>query len=277
MSYKLVVLDLDGTALRSDGQVSPRTRTAVRAARNAGLLVIAATGRRLRHALPATHSLGLDCPGIFCNGALAVDLSNWRVLLYAPLRSVGSALVRRWQEAGLSPLVCRHSLHGPDLLYHTPSPVTPGWLLLDEGNGRLGWEADLAAAADGAVKLMAVDRLEWLRSEAAVSGLPVQSMLSTEADGSALLEVWREDISKATAVRELAQRAGIRRQEIVAFGDGYNDVELLAYAGLGVAMDNAVPEARAAARIVCGSNDTDGVAVMLESLVCSTRLPLRGL
>ena len=65
MSYKLVVLDLDGTALRSDGQVSPRTRTAVRAARNAGLLVIAGAGRRLRHALPATHSLGLECPGFF--------------------------------------------------------------------------------------------------------------------------------------------------------------------------------------------------------------------
>ena len=272
MSYRLVVLDLDGTVLRSDGEVSPRTRRAVQSARNAGLLVMVATGRRLRDALPPARQLGLEGPGIFCNGALALDLTSWRTLLYAPLRSVGTAAVAQWREQGLAPLVCRHTLRGPDLLYGAAVPLTPHWVRRARNEGEVARSADLAAAADGAVKLLAIDEADRIRAAAAICGLPATTMVSCGAGGTALLELWREGVTKASAVRELAERAGIRRQEIVAFGDNQNDVELLAYAGLGVAVANAVPAARAAARAVCGTCDDDGVAAVLEQLVRDTRV-----
>lgn len=271
MTYQMVVLDLDGTVVNESGLVSQRTRSAVRAARNAGVLVVVATGRRLYHALPVLRQLGVDGPSVFCNGAVAVDLTTWRTLLYSPMRAAGTAAAAHWLRAGLAPLVCRHSLKGPDLLYQTPSPIRPAWLSLDDTSGHLARVDALPTESDGALKLMALDHLDVLRAVAISSGLPGRMMLTECADGTGLLEMWREDVSKATAVRELAERAGIGRRDIIAFGDNSNDVELLAYAGMGVAVGNATPEAKAAARAVCGPCAEDGVAEVLESVVRSLR------
>ncbi len=271
MSYKMVVLDLDGTVVNRRGQISPRTRAAVRAARDAGLLVMVATGRRLRSALPYIHELGLDGPAIFCNGALAVDLSTWRTLACATLGAAGTAAAANWLRAGLAPLACRHVLRGPDLLYQTPPQVTPDWLLADECAGHLGYTADLAIEAAGAVKLMAIAHGPIVRALATADRLPGSYMTTVGEDGSALVELWREDVSKGATVQVLARRAGIQSAEILAFGDNDNDVELLAYAGLGVAMGNATPAARAAASTVCATCEEDGVAGILEFLVRSQR------
>lgn len=267
MGYKLVVLDLDGTVVKSDGSISPRTRAAVRAARAAGMLVLAATGRRLRVALPAVRELGLEGPGIFCNGALTVDLTNWRTLACQPLGAAGIAAAARWQRAGLAPLACQHVLRGPDLLYQVPVDRPPEWLQAAELAGELGYTDDVRASAAAAMKLMTIGRPAVLQAMADDGGLPGQVMLTEERDGSALLELWREGVNKAAALRTLAAAAGIDRREIVAFGDNTNDVEMLAYAGLGVAMGNAVPAARAAAQEICAPCAEDGVAAVLEALV----------
>lgn len=267
MSFKMVVLDLDGTVINSSGRISPRTRAAVRAARAAGLLVVVATGRRLRAALPYLHDLSVEGPTILCNGALAVDLSTWHTLIFNPLGAAGTAAVARWLRSGLAPLVCRHTLQGPDLLYQTPVAVATDWLAEHERAGHLGYTEDLRTAAAGALKLILPAREHTLRAVAAAGGLPGQMMTTIAPDGTGILELWREDVSKASALELIAGRTGIQRQEIVAFGDNINDVELLAYAGLGIAMGNAVPAARAAAREVCGTCDEDGVAATLEALI----------
>jgi hydroxymethylpyrimidine pyrophosphatase-like HAD family hydrolase len=81
--------------------------------------------------------------------------------------------------------------------------------------------------------------------------------------------VMAASVSKAWGVARLCERLGIDREEVVAFGDAPNDVELLAWAGLGVAVANAVPEAMDVADEVTATNEDDGVAIVLERLLTS--------
>lgn len=267
MSYKMIVLDLDGTVINSSGRISSRTRAAVRAARDAGLLVLVATGRRLRSALPYVRELGLEGPSIFCNGALTVDLSTWHSLDRTPMGQDGSLVVSNWLDMGLAPLICRHDLKGPDLLYHIPVRSAPDWMGTDVEQGHLGHTSDPVADAAEALKLMLAAPERVAHELGASVGAFGRTMITYDGDGEALLEVWRRDVTKAYAIQRLAGGAGIERREIIAFGDNVNDVELLSFAGMGVAMGNAVPEAMAAARLICASCDEDGVAGVLESLV----------
>lgn len=274
MGYKMVVLDLDGTVINSSGRISPRTRAAVRTAQEAGLLVLVATGRRLRSALPYVRELALEGPAVFCNGAATVDLATWRTLGCSPMGQAGSDAVAGLLGLGFSPLICRHDLKGPDMLVHAALQSPPAWLQDDASKGHLGYTDHPVAAGAEALKLMVALPQSAAQEAVAFGGLPVQTMVSAGEGDHALLEVWHRAVSKAAAIHQLAGLAGINRRDIVAFGDNVNDVELLSYAGLGVAMGNAVPEALAAARVVTASCDEDGVASVLESLVEPMRVAI---
>ena len=81
------------------------------------------------------------------------------------------------------------------------------------------------------------------------------------------LEITDRRATKGQALRRLAEREGIRRDEIIAFGDSCNDLDMLTYAGLGVAVANAMPAVRRAADLVTAANDADGVAEVIEKYV----------
>ncbi len=261
----MLVLDLDGTVVQQQGQVGRRTLAAVHAAQNAGLLLVVATGRRLRNALPYLRLLGADGPNIFCNGAVTVDLGSWRTMAYEPLGASGTETAAEWLSLGLNPLVCSYTLRGADVACAAPVTTGPEWLMRGVRYGEIAPVEDVAAIAGAGLKLMAVVPQPDL--PAALSALaPGHCMTTVDEGGVTLLEFWRNDVSKAAAVHRLARAAGISRAEIIAFGDNTNDVELLEYAGLGVAMGNAVPEAVRAASFVTGGCADDGVADVLEML-----------
>lgn len=272
MSRKMIVLDLDGTVINSQGRVSARTREAVQAVRGAGHLVLVATGRRLRSALPYLQQLGIEGPSSFLNGALTVDLSTWRTLNLEPLGETGAAAAADLMELGYAPLTNRHALKGPDILYTQMPQHVPAWLENEAGRGALGFVDDLLQAAAVSLKLVTIVPEDELSDLAEAFNGHARAMATPFGDGYGELEVWRPDVSKATAVQRLAAQAGIDRRDVVAFGDNVNDVELLSWAGLGVALGNAVPEALTAARLVTSTCDEDGVAATLESLVSPLRL-----
>lgn len=272
MSRKMVVLDLDGTVINSQGRVSARTREAVQAARDAGHLVLVATGRRLRSALPFVRQLGIEGPSIFLNGALTVDLSTWRTLNLETLGETGAAAAADLMELGYAPLANRHALKGPDILYNQMPRRIPAWLQNEGGRGTLGYVDDILQAAAVSLKLVTVAPEEELAHLTEAFNGPARAMATPYGNGDGELEIWRPDVSKATAVQRLSAQTGIDRRDVVAFGDHMNDLELLSWAGMGVAMGNAVPEALAAARLVTATCDEDGVAATLESLVSPLRL-----
>ncbi|HEU4676947.1 MAG TPA: Cof-type HAD-IIB family hydrolase [Motilibacteraceae bacterium] len=268
----LVATDLDGTVVRSDGTLSDRTVAALRAAQDAGCTVVFVTGRPPRWMRPIAERTGHAGLAVCANGALVYDLSREEVVESFPLST----------EVALEiALRLRGALPGAAFAVESPAGFArePGYLVRfdvgDHGVGEL--EELLDAAADGAVKMLvrvgdgadgrgASDVDTLLAAAREVLGDLAEVTHSTPT-GPPLLEVSAPGVSKATTLARLAAERGLTAADVLAFGDMPNDLPMLAWAGLSVAVANAHPEVLAAADHVTRSNDDDGVAYVLEHLL----------
>ncbi|MCL6537422.1 MAG: Cof-type HAD-IIB family hydrolase [Acidothermus sp.] len=261
MPLRLVATDLDGTIVRSDGTISPRTTKVLNAAVEAGLRVVLVSGRPPRWVLPVAVTTGLRGPAVCANGALIYDPVADRVLeafLLPPERV--EAVVRRLRTA--LPDVRFAVETGGDI--YAADGYHGGWHLDGVVQHRPLEDLQELAAAKLLVyhpSMNSDDLLDHVRRE--ISDLAQV----THSNGRNLVEVSARGVNKATTVAYLAQRWGIDPSEVVAFGDMPNDVELLRWAGRGYAMAGAHPSARAAADDLAPGNDDDGVAVVLEGIL----------
>ncbi|HWI63772.1 MAG TPA: Cof-type HAD-IIB family hydrolase [Symbiobacteriaceae bacterium] len=269
--FRLLALDIDGTLQNSRGEVSPRTRTAIARVREAGMLVTLATGRSLRAALPVAETLGLTAPLVLSNGALVLSPATGQSFLHRPLsRSVAVQAARLLQQLDLMVCANRFDPTGPDL-FHDRLPHAPEQaLVLRREPEYVRQVSDMPAlvAALDPLKVMTVDRTPAVEAAAdrlrgALTG-DFHVLVTPEAPGYSLLEVAPAGISKATGLAWLAEMTGILPAEIIAFGDNFNDLEMLQFAGLGVAMGNAPAGVKLTARMVTATNDDDGIALLLE-------------
>ncbi|PZN07933.1 MAG: HAD family phosphatase [Bacillota bacterium] len=274
MEQRLIALDIDGTLLDSRGQLRPRVRDAVRATVAAGHIVVLATGRRWVATRPLAQELGITAPCIVHNGAVAVDPVTDRPVWKQPLpREFLRQAVLRARELGGS--LFFHDLDHPhgDRMLHEPGARLPRSSWFFEA-GRLTQEVpDLLEWLDvGAVRLLfraeektAAAYRVWVTG---TWGNEVRVLYGPELEENVYaVEISEAAVCKGWALERLAARFDIPAERVVAIGDWDNDIEMLQFAGLGVAMANGSPAARAAARRVTLSNDEDGVAVVLEELL----------
>lgn len=262
----LVFMDLDGTLLDPAGRISPRTRAAVAALLARGVQVILASGRPPRMARWYYAELNLAGPAICYNGALVTEGPDfgtlWERRMPPPVAAAAVAALRR--EGAKNILVETDDLLAADLDDH--------WLAV-AGREDWGLAGDLTlerALASGAHKLAAVtpppggfDEL----SRKLRAALPGLVELVTSTPGADWLEVLPAGAGKAKAAAELCRRLGFTLSEAAAFGDAANDADLLAQAGLGVAMGNGDPRVKAAARRVAPPNSEDGLARTIEEML----------
>jgi Cof subfamily protein (haloacid dehalogenase superfamily) len=255
---KLVATDLDGTIVRSDGTISDRTVAAIAAVEEAGAGFVMVTGRPKRWMREIAQMTGHHGLAVCANGALLYDLHTEQVvrswlMSSAAAREVVDAL--RDALPGIAFAVERLDLG----FAHEPSYV-PRW---DSTDPRTQAPVEQLLSAD-VVKLLA--RHEELGSDdllaAARTAVGAGAEL-THSSGDGLLEISAAGVSKASGLATVAEERGVAAQDVVAFGDMPNDLPMLAWAGLGVAVANAHPEVLAAADEVCPSNDDDGVAEVL--------------
>ncbi|HYF95199.1 MAG TPA: Cof-type HAD-IIB family hydrolase [Symbiobacteriaceae bacterium] len=269
--FRLLALDIDGTTLNSRGEVSPRVRAAVARAQLAGMLVTLATGRSLRAALPVAGDLQISAPLILSNGALVTAPQTGQTFLHRPLnRTVAVAAARLLQHLGFMVCANRFALSGPDF-FHDQAPAAPeqGLMLRREPEYvRQVYDMTGLAASLDLLKVMTVDQTTAVERAAERLRLELSGdfhvLVTREAPGYSLLELAPAGITKATGLERLAALNGILPHQIIAFGDNLNDLEMLRFAGMGVAMGNAPEAVKLAARMVTASNDDDGVAVFLE-------------
>ncbi|GHF59698.1 hypothetical protein HNQ07_003831 [Deinococcus metalli] len=268
MPIRLIATDLDGTLLRSDLSVSPRTRTTLDAARRAGLHVVPVTARQPRGVRRIAEAAGFTGWALCGNGAHGVHLGTGETLFAAHVesdvqRALAVALaarvpgtlfvsVREGGEVFVAQAGYAQLAHFED---HKREPADMGAHDLD------------AVLAEPSLKfivrhptLTPRDLLPELRA----LGLPGFAVTHS---GAPFLEVLAEGVSKAWGLTRLCAHLGVQREEVLAFGDAPNDAEMLAWAGRGVAMANADPEARDAAGEMTASNDDDGVARVIEALL----------
>jgi Cof subfamily protein (haloacid dehalogenase superfamily) len=267
----MVATDLDGTLLRSDGSVSDRSRTALRAAAEAGLVVAFVTGRPPRWLDDLVDETGHVGIAVGANGAVLYDMAAERILSARPLE-VGPLRQLTAEIRAAFPAVSFAVEYG-DCFAAEPTYVHD-WEI-NPRTDRRGRTipppviADLdGITAKPAVKLLAKDRA----ADADEFQLSVQELLGgratvTHSSSFGLLEIGAAGVTKATGLAELAARNGVGPHEIAAIGDMPNDVPMLRWAGRSYAVSNAHPAVRAAADRVVGSNDEDAVAALIESLL----------
>ncbi|MGP3969847.1 Cof-type HAD-IIB family hydrolase [Streptomyces sp. 6N223] len=265
---RLIATDLDGTLLHDDKTVSDRTVAALAAAEEAGIEVIFVTGRPARWmdvVSEHVHGHGLAICG---NGAAVVDLhrGNELVEVRALDRAAGLAIVRslRLAAPGVSFAVERTDAFRFEPRYPRlhdqrgqPSEVA-------EAEKLLGAEAGTTPVLKLLAHHTTLDPDGFLALAREVAGGHGEF---TRSSPSALLEISGRGVSKASTLARRCARRGIRREEVVAFGDMPNDLEMLGWAGTAYAMANAHPDVLAATPRHAASNDEDGVALVIEELL----------
>ncbi|MYY82396.1 Cof-type HAD-IIB family hydrolase [Streptomyces sp. SID335] len=275
---RLIATDLDGTLLRDDKTVSDRTVAALAAAEAAGIEVFFVTGRPARWmdvVSAHVHGHGLAICG---NGAAVVDLhggpgTHSFVKVRELSRACALDVVRRLRAAapGTSFAIERtgglhHEETYPPLHMEPGESVAPAEKLLAETL------ADPAVAEQPVLKVLAfhpgLAPDEFLVLARAAIG---DRATVTRSSPSALLEISGPGISKASTLELCCAERGITPEEVVAFGDMPNDIEMLAWAGTSYAMGNAHPDVIAAASGRTVANNDDGVAVVIERIVADRR------
>ncbi len=271
----LLALDIDGTLLGPGGVLSDRTRDAVRAAGEAGWLVTLATGRRWGATKPVADALGLQGPLITFNGALIRHARTGEISRYTPLHpeAIGpfvATLVRR----GLQPVLYEDIRTGDGFLTGPAdydSEAIRGWFAsLGDNYGppitRLAHD-DLGRTR-GAVRIIvydATERVRWVEALGAELGFDAHTIFyPVERYDALMAEITHPECTKAFAIAALAEQYGLTMAETIAVGDGTNDLEMIAEAGVGVAMGQSVPEIIERAALVIGDHAHDGLAEFIE-------------
>jgi hypothetical protein len=267
-NIKLVAIDLDDTLLRSDLTISEHTVAVLRQVRDMGVAVTISTGRMFSSARPFAERLEFDVPLITYGGALVKNAASGEVLYNRPLEpEVARRVIRFARERKVQ--VNFYLLNGEDdELY---AELTTSW---GENYGRFSRVPfhrvpDLEALLEGGnpLKLMLIDD----EPVADRCLLELRELLGEQVhlakSKPRFLEVDHPEATKGRALQELAAWLQVERSQVLAIGDSYNDIEMLEFAGLGIAVANAPPEVRRRAGHVTASNDEDGVAQALEQFV----------
>jgi len=265
---RAVACDLDGTLLRSDGTLDERSRGALAEIQRAGVLLVLCTARPARWMRPLAQATGHGGVAICANGAVVWDLHAESVLETRPLAPAAAHDIVTLLKTALPG--ASWAVERAEGFAHEPAYV-PRWPVPDD---TIIAEIE-TLITEPAVKLMLRDERHDADALLAIARELVGHLAEPSHSSSAdsLLEISAPGVSKASALANVCEKRGIRRADVIAFGDMPNDLPMLSWAGHGVAVANAHPDVLAAADEVTAGNDDAGVARVLERLILTlTRL-----
>jgi len=266
MTYKMIVLDLDDTLLTSDHTISPRTKEALLAAQRRGKKVVLASGRPTFAMLDLAKELELARYGSYIlsfNGASIIDCKTNESLF---LSTLSPETVHRLDDLSKRDGVYIHTYVGHEILTEEPNEYTTL-------EGQLtGMEiipvADFKAAIQTPVVkcLMMAEETHLARVEQTLQQ-ELAGELAVARSKPFFLEFTEDGVTKGTSLALLSEKLGIAQEEVIACGDGNNDLSMIEWAGLGVAMANAADTVKEKAQYMTASNDEDGVALVVEKFM----------
>ena len=260
---RLVAIDVDGTLLNVQHEITPGTAAAIGRVRGAGVEVVLTTSRPPRALWPVLRALGLTEPAVFVasQGALTGSYSAEGELRVLDRQPMPVDLAQRVASAG--------DAAGMSVNWF----AAERWLvprvddLIREESAIVGCApevADLSAEREGPDKILL---LAGPAGRDIAGAVTIPEGLVAMASTPTHLEVTRAGVDKGAALRRICTMWGIAPGDVVAIGDGRNDLGMLEFAGVAVAPANAHPEVLAAADLITSSNDKDGVAQALDRLV----------
>ncbi|MCD4738752.1 MAG: Cof-type HAD-IIB family hydrolase [Anaerolineae bacterium] len=263
---RLVALDLDGTLIGEDRQISPRVRRAIAAVQKRGVIVTLATGRMFAATLPFARELEITAPLLSYQGGWiqypADDHPLYRVPLHAEIARTALEMARRehWHAV----------LYADGQIFLQEFARAPEFYTALLGTGYqlvASWEEVLATQQPDKVLLVAAPAAipvieEQLRAQLAGEALVFRSHAQ-------FVEVVPRGVDKGSGLAWLTQYLQISPQAVMAVGDQGNDTPMLKWARIGVAMGNAIPEVKAAADWIAPPLEEDGAAAALEHFILS--------
>ena len=274
MPYRVLALDLDGTLTNRDKVITPRTRQALLDAADAGTTIVLASGRPTVGIQPLAEELQLASRGgciLSYNGGKIIDCKT------------GETLVQHAFPADLIPKVCLFAK------YWNVVPLTY------DQNGIVTEDPDDPYVLEEArINRIPVNRVEDLAAHVTypinkllLVGDPVDmphveelmqqefaGRLSIYRSAPFFIETMPLGVEKSASLALLLQRLGLRPADLMACGDGWNDEPMIRFAGMGVAMANAVPAVKAVADFITADNDHDGVGIAVEKFILGREVTL---
>jgi len=270
---RLLALDIDGTLLNPEFRISPVDLAALRRVQAEGIEVVVVTGRRHTFALPIVEQLGFDLWIISSNGAITRSLAGetfHRDLL--PVETCRKLCAEMREFRGNTVLTFDTEAKGAIVLEHMGelNVSIQRWLEknLQYINFVVPIENSLTHDPVQAMFCGTIALMQQAQAALAASGLEI-TVLRTEYEARdlSIVDVLNQRCSKGHALERWANFRGIPREEVMAIGDNYNDIEMLAFAGVPFIMGNASPEMRRNGWTLTLSNDQNGVAAAIEQVL----------
>ena len=259
-SIDLIALDLDGTLLTAGDEISPANRAAIRDSLAAGVRVVLVTGRGADTPAHIARDLGLNLPVICCHGALTKDFASGKVLGHIPVPlQYAKPMIEFAEQNGLDTAVyLEEHFHRVEGTHPYMDDMRgPNWLDVPSF-------AQILHSAPTFIRFLGHDAVTAIRET--FSDCPVHFKYETWGDFEELAVTSMEATKKNALVR-LCDDLQISRANVLAVGDSRNDVPMLRWAGIGVAMGNALPEVKSAVKYVTDTSEEDGVAAAIRRYV----------
>ena len=265
--YKLIALDMDGTLLTTDKKVTSRTEAAIKAAEAKGVKIVLASGRPLAGISRYLDELDLlkgEDYVLSFNGGLVLNTKSEEIVSKVSLS--GSDLkyiykISKELNVNIHAYSVKDGLIAPKTSKYTEYEATINEIDININDfNEVDDDEDI-------IKVMMIDPQEIL--DPAIEKLPseIYEKYSVFKSAPFFLEFTHKEVDKGLGLKRLGEHLGIKKEEIIACGDAGNDLSMVKYAGLGVAMENAIPEVKEVANYITTSNDEDGIANVIEKFI----------
>lgn len=278
MKCKLLALDIDGTILTTGNKITAKTINILNVAREKGLLVTLATGRNYLNVKHIAKKLKITLPVISNDGAYIVNIPDSTVIFEKRMvKEAAYKIIQTLDKYDLRYMIHHESVNIINRRMRFPgilgclSKKALGIMLYEKGTVKIVHKNEIFRFIDAAniepFKFSAMvdcgfkGRIDEVAFELADKLGSEISIYSSMPEG---FEITSKGISKAKGLEVLARQLGIDKSEIIAIGDSFNDIQMIQYAGLGIAMGNAPKYVQEQAKFVTKSNDENGVAYALE-------------
>lgn len=262
--YKLIVIDLDNTLLNNKQQISPKNLKVIKKVKAKGIEVLIATGRMYISARPYAKSLDLQNEVIVYNGAMVKDVKSEKLKFHKPIsKDNAREIIKDLKSKDL-----HINLYQDDKLY------------VDQDNDYTRKYEETSG-----VKAIRIDNLAEMNFEDPTKLLIIEDdrnkheyyqeylrdnygdKVDVTESKHYFIEIGAKGINKGKALQKMAEIKNINREEIIAIGDSYNDIEMLSFAGIGVAMDNSPEAVKEKADLIAPHYENDGVGEILNKLI----------
>lgn len=273
MDYKMICIDMDGTLLNSKKIISDENKIALKKAYENGIHIIICTGRNTKNAIYFSELLEVNCAVIANNGAWVIGEDKKFIILKDILNEKQCLEIMKVckKHKGIPSFHSREVVYWPskfrkylcDIVLNKKVPENHRVknIYINDKNS---WKDIFKEGNIGKCIIIELNqkKLSKIREELVKEGI-----YEITQSGKYALEVNNKGVSKGRAVKALAEKYNINREEIICIGDNENDLSMINYAGLGVAMGNSIEEVKLKADYVTDSNDKNGVAKVIYEFI----------